>query len=94
MPIHESSILRLASIIEDAAALGQAVLEGDRAEALFCADRVVVQAPAGELTGVAHAALLVIACLGRADHSTVQGCGSAIEALSVEIDRAQTHDLT
>lgn len=91
-PLGESSILHLTGIIQDAVPLSQAVLDGDVAEARMCADRVAVQACAGGLAGVAHTTLLVIDCLSRADHATEDGCGSGIEALSVEIDRAQTHD--
>lgn len=94
MPLNESPVLHLASIIQDAVSLGQAVLDGDAAEARVCADRVAVQARAGGLAGVAHTALIVIECLSRADHATGQGCGSAINALSVEIDRAQSRQLT
>ncbi|WP_369930940.1 hypothetical protein [Xanthomonas sp. NCPPB 2632] len=94
MPLNEFSILHLASIIQDTIALSQAVLDGDVAEARVCADRGAVQARAGGLAGVAHTALLVIDCLSQADQSTGYGCASAIEALSVETDQAQTRQLT
>lgn len=94
LPRHESSILHLAGIIQHAVALSQAVLDGDVGEARVCADRVAVQARAGGLAGVALAALRVSDCLSRAGHATGHGCASAIEALSLEIDRAQTRQLT
>lgn len=94
MSINESTILRLASIIQDAVALGQAVLDGDAAEARLRADQVFLHASEARLDGVAHAALIVIDCLRPVGHSTGQTCGSAIKALSIEIDRAQTHQLT
>lgn len=53
MPSDESSILRLANIIQDAVVLGQALLDGDAAEARLRADRVLSRASDGGLSRLA-----------------------------------------
>lgn len=93
MPIDESSALRLASLIRETTALGQALLDTDAEEARFRAERVVSYASKDGLTGVVHAALQVMNCLGEAGHAVGEGCGQAFHNLSMALERAQTRQL-
>lgn len=94
MPIDESSVLRLASLIREATALGQAILDADGEEARFRAERVASHASEEGLTAVTHAAMVVIDCLGKGTGPVGHGCGQAFRDLSVALDQAQQHQLS
>ncbi|SEV96492.1 hypothetical protein [Luteibacter sp. 329MFSha] len=85
----EDVILQHAEIILEAVALSESMLDRDILEARFRARRVHSLAVAAGFPDVAHAALHVVDRLGDIAELPAHGCGEAIEALSIAIDRAQ-----
>lgn len=85
----EDAILQHAEIILEAVALSEAMLDKDIVEARFRAGRVHSLAVAAGFPEVADAALHVFDRLGGGAELPADGCGKAIDALSIAIDRAQ-----
>jgi hypothetical protein len=83
---HEESVLALASLVLEAAALSEALLDGDLEEARFRAELVAGLAHTQGLPAIQRAALAVVNRLGNAGDPPRNGYAKAVQDLSVELD--------
>lgn len=91
---NEQSILELGSLLMEAAALSEALLEGDPQESRFRADLIAGNARRLGISAAHTAALAVVDRLGAADDFPKNGYARALQDLSRELDEAMVRVLS
>lgn len=85
---EDDAVLDAAELLVDAAALSEALLEGDLSEARFRARLIATRAPAAGYQEVHVAAVQVVDLLGLPGQRRQAGYAEAVMTLSVAIEQA------
>lgn len=87
---QEGSILDVAVLVLDAAALSEALLDGDLQESRFRANLIEAFARVHDLPAIQKAAHAVVNRLGKTGEMPKNGYAKAVQELSIELDKDLT----